>query len=205
MRAFKIMKNKILNFILMGPPASGKGTQAKLLLKKFKNYFYISTGQLFRKLVKEKTDTGQRIKHIVESGGLPFDDLATTLWMYEIAFNVKKNQGIVADGFPRRAQEAKDLDEFLKFLQRKDNTYFFLIEISEKEAFKRLAKGRFQNGGRRVKRADDEIEDIKRRFRLYRKRTIPAMNYFKKQGLLTRINGEQSIEKVFKDILKAIK
>jgi adenylate kinase len=191
-------KKKILNIILMGPPACGKGTQAKLLLKKYKNYFYISTGQLFRKLVKEKTHTGEKIKETLEKGGLIFDDLATTLWMYEIAFNVKKNQGIIADGFPRRIQEAKDLDEFLKFLDRKKNTKFFLIEISEKEACKRLKIGK--RG-----RADDEIGDIKRRFRLYRKRTIPALNYFKKQGFLIKINGEQTRENVFKDILKAIK
>jgi adenylate kinase len=179
----------------MGPPACGKGTQAKLLLKRFKGYYYISTGQLFRKLVKEKTHTGEKIKETLESGGLIFDDLATTLWMHEIAFNVKKNQGIIADGFPRRLQEAKNLDEFLKFLDRKKNTKFFLIEISEKEARKRLPK----RG-----RADDNPEDITRRFRIYRKRTIPAMNYFKKQGRLIKINGEQSIEDVFKDVLKAI-
>lgn len=190
------MKKGIKNFILIGPPGSGKGTQAKLLLKKFKNYYYISTGKLFRKLTEQKTDTGERIKSIVESGGLPFDDLATTLWMYEIAFNVKKNQGIVADGFPRRLQEAKDLDEFLKFLNRKENTKFFLLEISEKEALKRLPKRN---------RADDEIKDIKKRFRLYRKRTIPAINYLQKKCRLIKINGEQSIESVFKDILKAIK
>jgi adenylate kinase len=186
---------KILNIILMGPPASGKGTQAKFLLKKFKGYHYISTGQLFRKLIKEKTDTGLRIKNIVESGGLPFDDLATTLWMGDIAFNVKKNQGIIADGFPRRLQEAKDLDEFLKFLDRKKNTLFFLIEISEKEAYKRLPK----RG-----RADDEKKDIKKRFKLYRKRSIPALNYFKKQGMLIKINGEQSRQKVFEDIWRKI-
>ncbi len=191
-------KKKILNIVLMGPPACGKGTQAQLLLKKYKNYFYISTGQLFRKLVKEKTHTGEKIKETLESGGLIFDDLATTLWMYEIAFNVKKNQGIIADGFPRRVQEAKDLDEFLRFLERKKNTHFFLLDISEKEARKRIGIGK--RG-----RADDEIKDIKKRFRLYRKRSIPALNHFKKQGLLTKINGEQTIEKVFKDILKAIK
>lgn len=199
------MKNKILNFILIGSPASGKGTQAKLLLKKFKNYYYISSGQLFRKLSRKKTDVGERVKIVVESGGLPYDDLATTLWMYETAFNVKKNQGIVADGFPRRVQEARDLDDFLKFLERKENTLFFLIDISEKEAFNRLAKGRILKGGTKRRRADDEIKDIKRRFALYRKRTIPALNHFKKQGLLIRINGEQTRKKVFEDILKAIK
>lgn len=181
----------------MGPPACGKGTQAKLLLKKFKNSYYISTGQLFRELSRKKTDVGQRVKDVVESGGLPLDDLATTLWMHEITFNVKRNQRIIADGFPRRLQEAKDLDEFLKFLDRKKNTKFFLIEISEKEARKRIGIGR--RG-----RADDDPENITRRFRIYRKRTIPAMNYFKKQGRLIKINGEQAIEDVFKDILKAI-
>ncbi|MFZ5559622.1 MAG: adenylate kinase family protein [Patescibacteria group bacterium] len=191
----RVSKKKILNFVLIGPPGSGKGTQAKLLVKNFPNSFYVSSGQLFRKLSKEKTDVGQRIKTVVESGGLPFDDLATTLWMYEIAFKVKKNQGIVADGFPRRLQEAKDLDAFLEFLDRKRNTYFLLIDISEKEALKRLPK----RG-----RADDEIKDIKKRFRIYKKRTIPAINYFKKQGRLIKINGEQSIENVFKDILRAI-
>lgn len=195
---------KTLNIILMGPPASGKGTQAKLLLKKHKNYFYISTGQLFRNLIKKKTDAGERVKDIVESGGLPFDDLATTLWMYEIAFNVKSNQGVIADGFPRRLQEARDLDAFLKFLKRKKNTRIFLIEISEKEAIKRLALGRLEESGKRVKRMDDDIEDIKKRFRIYRKKTIPALDYFKKQGLLTKINGEQPIKDVFKDILKVI-
>lgn len=188
----------------MGPPASGKGTQAKLLLNKFKNYYYISTGQLFRRLLRRKTDTGERVKDIVESGGLPFDDLATSLWMHEIAFNVRSNQGIVADGFPRRIQEAKDLDDFLSFLERKENTYFFLIDISEKEAFKRLSGGRLLGSGKRRKRADDNPENIRRRFKVHRQRTIPAMNYFKNQGLLIEINGEQSIEKVFKDILKAI-
>jgi len=192
----KGFKNKVLNFILIGPPGSGKGTQAKLLLKKFPNSFYISTGQLFRKLVEQKTDTGQRIKKVLESGGLIFDDLATTLWMYEIAFNVDKNQGIIADGFPRRLQEAKDLDDFLRFLKRKENTQVFLIDISEKEALKRLPKR---------DRADDDVKDIKKRFKIYRQRTIPAINYLKKYFRLITINGEQSIENVFKDILKAIK
>ena len=190
------MKKGVKNFILIGPPGSGKGTQAKLLLKKFKNHYYISTGQLFRRLTQKKTDVGEKIKSVVESGGLPFDDLSTTLWMYDIAQNVKKNQGIIGDGFPRRLQEAIDVDEFLKFLERKNNTIFFLINISEKEALKRLPK----RG-----RVDDGARDINRRFALYRKRTIPANNYLKKKCRLIEINGEQLIENVFKDILKHIR
>ena len=190
------MKKGVKIFILIGPPGCGKGTQAKRLLRRFKGYHYISTGQLFRKLTKLNTDAGEKIKHTLESGGLVYDDLATTLWMYDIAFNVKKNQGIVADGFPRRLQEAVDLDEFLKFLNRKEKTLIFLIKISEKEALKRLPKRN---------RADDEAKDIKKRFALYRKRTIPAINYLKKHCNLVYINGEQSRTDVFKDILKNIK
>ena len=189
-----------MNFILIGPPGCGKGTQAKFLLKKFKNYHYVSSGQLFRKLSATETDAGERVKTVVESGGLPFDDLATTLWMHEIAFNVRKNQGIIADGFPRRLQEAKDLDAFLGFLKRKNNAIVFLIDISEKEVFKRLAKRKRINH-----RADDETRDIKTRIGLYRKRTIPAINYLKNRIKFVEINGEQSIENVFKDILKNIK
>src|SRR4030042_4564838 len=187
--------SKPKNFVIIGPPGSGKGTQAKLLLKKFPDAYYVSTGHLFRELSKEKTDVGERVKTVVESGGLPFDDLATTLWMYKIAFNVRKNQRILADGFPRRLQEAKDLDAFLNFLERKNNTLFLLLDISEKEALKRLPK----RG-----RADDDIKDIKKRFRIYRQRTIPAMDYLKKHCRLITINGEQSIKDVFRDILKAI-
>lgn len=184
------------NFILIGPPGCGKGTQAKRLLEYFKDAYYISTGKLFRELTKQKTDVGERIKSIVESGGLPFDDLATTLWMYDIAQNVKKNQAIIADGFPRRLQEAKDLDEFLKFLNRNKSTKFIFINISKKEALKRLPKRN---------RADDEAKDIKKRFALYRKRTVPAINYLKKHCNLVYIDGEQTRENVFKDILKAIR
>jgi adenylate kinase len=183
------------NFILIGPPGCGKGTQAKLLLERFKNFYYISTGKLFRKLSATKTDTGERVKKVVESGGLPFDDLATTLWMHEIAFNVEKKQGIIADGFPRRPQEAKDFDIFLRFLERKNTTLVFFINISEKEALRRLPK----RG-----RADDEVKDIKRRFRIYRGRTIPAINYLKNNFKFIEINGERPIEEVFKDILKHI-
>lgn len=188
--------SKPKNFILIGPPGCGKGTQAKRLLGKFKHYHYISTGRLFRQLTALKTDVGEKIKNVLESGGLVYDDLATTLWMYDIAQNVKKNQGIIGDGFPRRIQEAKDLDEFLKFLDRKKNTKFFLIDISEKEALKRLPKRN---------RPDDEIKEIKKRFALYRNRTMPAINYLKKHCKLIYINGEQSRADVFKDILKNIR
>jgi len=193
---------KILNFILIGPPGSGKGTQAKLLLKHFGNLYYISTGNLFRKLSATKSDAGKRVKKIVYSGGLPMDEIAITLWMHEIIFRIRENQGILGDGFPRRVSEAKGIDELLEFLERKRNTVFFLIYISEKESHKRLVRRVDAATGKEIKRADDEKRDIKLRWKLYRQRTIPAIKYLKKNCRLIKINGEQSIENVFKDILR---
>ena len=161
----------------------------------------------------------------MENGGLPFDALATTLWMHEIAFNMKENQGLMADGFPRRLDEAKNLDDFLKFLDRKENTYYILIDISREEAFNRLTKRRLCLGcgriipyfgdfiklkkcdecqGELVTRPDDKPEAINNRLDYYEERVVPIIDYWKEKGELIKINGEQSIEGTHEEILKAI-
>lgn len=216
---------KPLNFILIGRSGCGKGTQAKLLMKHFGNLFYIYTGDLFRDLAKADTDTGKRIKKIISEGGLPFDDLATSLWMYKAAYNVKENQGILFDGSPRRLQEAKNIDEFMEFLERKENTFNILLDISRQEGFNRLSKrrickkcgrlvpwvGKFKElkvcdecGGELIIRPDDTPEVINNRLDFYDKRVVEAVEYYRKQNRLVEINGEQSIKDVHKDILKAI-
>ncbi len=197
---------KPLNFILIGPPGSGKGTQAKLLLKKFKNLYYIYLGEIFRSLYKSNTDAGDKIKEIAEKGGLQPEELAIALWMHEITFNLRKGRGFLLDGSPRKVGEAKALFNFLKFLDKLKTTTLFLIDISEKESLKRLAQRVDAETGKAIKRKDDSPQKIKLRWRLYNKETVPAINYMKKHGCrVIRINGEQPIEKVFKDILKHIK
>jgi len=89
---------KPLNIIFLGLSGSGKGTQVGLLKEKLEDYWpmqIIVTGDFFRDLAKQDTDVGRRIKKIQEEGGLPFDDLATTGWMYKIAYTVKENEGIL--------------------------------------------------------------------------------------------------------------
>ncbi|MFH1129197.1 MAG: nucleoside monophosphate kinase [Patescibacteria group bacterium] len=220
-------KKKIYNFILLGPQGCGKGTQARLLLNKFKNLSYISSGDLFRKLSNQDSDAGKRVKKVVNSGGLPIDDIAITLWMHEILFNVKVRQGILLDGAPRRVSESKDLNELFDFLERKKNTIVFIIDISEEESIGRLTKrrmckkcgqiipwvGKYKElkrcdkcGGGLIKRIDDDIDGIKMRLKLYKEQTVPAINYLKeKKFKVTIINGEQSIENVFKDILNNVR
>lgn len=199
------MKKGVKNFILIGPPGSGKGTQAKLLLKKFKNHYYICLGEIFRKMFKLNTDVGNRIKKIGESGGLQPEEFAIDAWMHEISFHVKENQGFLLDGSPRKVDEAKSLCSFLKFLNRTKTTIVFLINISEKESYKRLANRIDAATGKAIKRADDNKKRIDLRWSLYKKDTILALNYIKKYCRLVKINGEQSIENVFKDILKHIR
>lgn len=199
------MKKGVKNFILIGPPGSGKGTQAKLLLKKFKQHYYVYPGEIFRKLFSLNTDAGNRIKKIGEKGDLQPEEFAITMWMHEISFHVKENQGFLLDGSPRKIGEAKSLYKFLKFLDRIKTTTIFLINISEKESYKRLTNRVDATTGKAIKRADDNKKKIDLRWELYRKDTVPALNYIKKYCRVVEINGEQPIVGVFEDILKAIK
>ncbi len=187
---------KPFNVILIGRSGSGKGTQGELLMKKFSHLYCLATGDLFRDLAKSESDTGKRIQKIFKEGGLPMDDLATTMWMHNLAYNLKEEQGLLADGFPRRFAEAKSLDAFLEFLERMNTSYFILIDISRKEASRRL-KARGRN--------DDTDEAIGGRMNYYEERVVEVVAYYKDRGRLTVINGEQSVEDVHKDILESIK
>lgn len=220
------MMSKPINISLTGRSGSGKGTQAKLLLEHLGNMFYLATGDLFRDLARQQTQTGKKIKEILAKGGLPFDDIAIALMLYEIAYKVKEDQGIVFDGVTRRLEEARVLDEFMKWLQRDENTFHILIDISREEAFNRLTKrrvckgcgrlipwlGEFKKlkvcdkcGGQLMQRADDTAEAINARLDFFDQRVLGVIEYYEKQGRLIRINGQQPIEDVFADILKALK
>lgn len=218
--------HKPINFVLIGRSGCGKGTQAKLLGEHFGNLCYIATGDLFRKLASQDTEVGHRTKALIEGGGLPFNDLATMLWMSAISYNLKEEQGFCLDGAPRRIEEAKALDAFLKYVERTESTMIILIDISRKEAFDRLTKrrickncgqlipwvGDYKNlevcdkcGGDLEERADDISQAIKNRLDYFDKDVSKVIKYFKKKKRLITIKGEQPIEKVFKDILAEVR
>lgn len=182
------------NFVFIGRSGSGKGTQCELLAKRFDNIWYISTGELFRKLAKANTVTSRKMEAILKEGGLPLDDLATTLWMHDIAFNVKEGQRFILDGAPRRLVEAQNLDRFLDFLGWRESTHYLLIDISREEAYKRMMK----RG-----RVDDTPEAINSRLDYFDKIVTETIEYYRSQKRLITINGEQSIEDVHQEILKA--
>ncbi|MDD5738394.1 MAG: nucleoside monophosphate kinase [Candidatus Pacebacteria bacterium] len=220
------MTHKPINFVLIGRSGCGKGTQAKLLQEHFGNLFYISTGKAFRKIAEYDTQVGHKIKELLNGGGLPFDDLATMLWMSDITYNLKEDQGFCLDGAPRRLEEAKALDSFLEYLERKESTMIILLDISRKEAFDRLTKrrickgcgalipwvGDYKNmevcdkcGGILEERADDVPQAIKNRLDYFDKDVSKVIKYFKKKKRLIVIKGEQPIEKVFSDILEEVR
>src|SRR3989344_8860183 len=188
--------DKPVNLIFFGRSGSGKGTQAELLAKHLGNTLHISTGDLMRDLAKQNTDAGRRIKKVLDEGGLPFDTMATTLWMHEMAYTLKDGQNLLCDGFPRRLDESRDLFEFLTWLERIDNTKVLVIEISRKEAMKRLLLRA---------RDDDDKDAISKRLDWYEDRVVPAINFFKDKRLVVEINGEQTIEEVFNEILEKIR
>ncbi|TSC80819.1 MAG: adenylate kinase [Parcubacteria group bacterium Gr01-1014_29] len=190
---------KPLNVVFIGVSGSGKGTQVELLvgvLNLRQKTKIISSGDLFRDLQEHDTDTAHRVREILQKGGLPYDDLATALWMHEIAYTVKEDEGIVFDGAPRRVQEAKNIDSFFTFLDRLDMLRILHLNASPEEVTRRLLK----RG-----RVDDNEPAIAGRIAYFKEKVLPATLYYQEQNRLIEINGEQSVEKVHKDIVKALK
>lgn len=219
------MKNQIV--IFLGKSGSGKGTQAKLLQKKF-GLDYIGSGDLLRARGKKKDFTGKKIAKILFKGNLIPMPAIFKLWIDKVEKlkNKKKLKGFIMDGNPRRITEAYLIDEALEFYEWDKNVKILLIHISNKEAIWRLTKRRickkckkiipFVGQFRKIKRcpkcnsqligrSDDTIKAVKNRLKWFKTEVQPIINYYRKTGRLIKVNGEQSIEDVFKDILKAIK
>jgi adenylate kinase len=213
------------SFALIGRSGCGKGTQANLLKNHFGNLFRISTGDMLRNLAKLDTSAGKSAKKILESGGLIPDFMIIGLWMRELCLNLKDDQGILFDGALRRLIEAEQADAFLDFVGKKDKFFPILLDISREEAFDRLTKrrlckncgkiipwvGEYKNmekcdscGGELENRKDDKPESINNRLDFFDTEVMQVINYYKKNNRLITVNGEQSIENVFKDILQAI-
>jgi len=216
---------KILNITLIGPQGSGKGTQAQLLAKKF-NLAIIEIGGSLREIAKKRTPLGRKVDEIINRKGRMVPVPLMMKVAKEKIENIPSSRGIVFDGTPRRLAEIKPLEQILARLGRR-LTHIFFVEISRNETIKRLSKRRAcekcQNlfilgqtishqakkcpkcGGKIYQRPDDQPAAIEERLRLYQKKTEPVLKYYQRRGRLIRINGEQPIEKVFKDIVRRIK
>jgi len=206
-----------MNILIFGPQASGKGTQAHILAEKL-GLFYLSTGDLFRKLSEKDSE----VKKIVEKGALPSDELAFSLLKRFIKNEHNSYQNIIFDGFPRNVNQYLMLKKWLCENNSKID-YAILLDISDKEAVRRMSARRVCSncrkifnlitnppkdpevcdkcGGKLVQRKDDKLEAIERRLSLYRNVTKPLVAVFKKEGILKKVNGEQSIEDISRELL----
>lgn len=183
-----------MNFIILGPQGSGKGTQAKLLAEKF-SLNHISSGELLRREADSHSDKGKIITDLLTKGSLvPFD---TVLEVLEPAIKATKN-GFIIDGTPRDIRQAEHLDWFLDQIGQKIDQVIYL-SLPREESLKRLLKrAAIEN------RSDDTPESITRRLDIYEKETIPVIDYYRQKNILTEIDGIPDIDTIHKDILQKL-
>jgi adenylate kinase len=180
-----------LQIILLGPPGSGKGTQASFISAAL-SIPHLSTGDMLRSAVSSKSEIGLKAKEIMENGGLVSDEIVLSIVKERISNNDSK-KGFILDGFPRTINQAEGLDLLLNKSQKID--FVLRIKVDQEDIIKRLiARGR----------SDDKPEIIKNRFKSYNSETQPLIPFYEERQILFNIDGMQEIEKVFADIKKVI-
>lgn len=187
----------MLNLVLFGPPGAGKGTQSKNIIHHFK-LIHLSTGDIFRSNMSNKTALGKLAKSYIDKGQLVPDEVTINMLEAEVEKHPSA-EGFIFDGFPRTTPQAEALD---KFLQAKGEEIWGMIalDVPEEELKERLRKRAIDSG--RSDDADPEI--IANRIAVYNNETAPLKKYYKNQGKLHLINGLGEIEKITQDIINAV-
>lgn len=183
-----------MNLIFLGPPGSGKGTQAKLLAEKY-NLLHISTGQLLRDEVKKDTDKAKAIKSYLDKGQfVPFDTILEL--MEEKILNA--SQGFILDGAPRNLSQAQHLDWFFDKNDIQIKKVIFL-SLTDQESTQRLLKrAKSQN------RSDDSPQVIKNRLKEYHRQTKPVVEFYQDKDLLLKIDASPDIQTIHQTIVKKL-
>ncbi len=181
-----------MNIIIFGPPGAGKGTQSKFIVNKY-NLHQLSTGDLLREEIKNKTELGSKISSIINSGELVSDTIVTNLIEKFISNNDYKNK-IIFDGYPRNLTQAKNLDELLKKYDQKVDIVLKL-SVSLNTVKKRILERQAQEN-----RADDSEQIAIKRYKTYEKSSEPVLDHYKKLNLVKVVNGEAAISKINTEI-----
>ena len=177
-----------MNLILFGPPAAGKGTQAKKLVSE-RGYIQLSTGDMLRAARTSGTELGKRVAGIMDSGALVSDEIVIALIEEQLDRNPKA-PGFIFDGFPRTIPQAEALDASLAGRGKKVDSVIRL-KVDEDALLARVTK-RFEAEGR----ADDNPEAFKKRLAAYNAQTAPLLPKYRGEGKLTEIDGMASVETV---------
>lgn len=176
-----------MHIIVFGPPGAGKGTQAKKIAAHF-NLPHLSTGDIFRENIKNKTPLGIKVQSILSSGELVPDETVVELITDELD-KPEYKEGVILDGFPRTVTQAESLDDYFEKSGKKIDA-FITLAVPEKELVKRILS-------RGEGRSDDTPEKVKNRLGVYKNETEPVLSYYKEQNLVEVINGVGSIDAIF--------
>ena len=187
----------MFNLILFGPPGSGKGTQSDRLVEKY-GLIHLSTGNLLREEIANKTPLGKEAKRFIDHGQLVPDEVVIA--MVGSFFDKHKDaNGFLFDGFPRTVAQAQALDKLMS-LKKTDIAIVLALDVTEAELINRLL-----NRGKTSGRSDDSDETvIKKRFSVYTSETSPVADYYKKAKKFKAIQGEGSVDEINAALRQAI-
>ena len=186
----------MMNIILFGPPAAGKGTQAKILVEQ-RNLIQLSTGDMLRAARKSGTDLGKKVAGIMDRGDLVSDEIVVALIEEQLDLH-KDAAGFIFDGFPRTVAQAESLDSALATRKMKVDRVVRL-RVDDAALLERVTK-RFEDQGRK----DDNPESFKTRLNNYNNQTAPLLPYYTEQGKLSEVEGMATIETVAASIKRIL-
>ncbi len=181
-----------MNIVIFGPPGAGKGTQSNYIEKKFQLH-QLSTGELLRKEINDKTNLGQEISSIINSGNLVSDHIVSDLIEKYISNTIYQNR-LIFDGYPRNLNQANNLNSLLNRYNQKISMVLKL-SVSLETIKKRISERKTLE-----KRLDDNEEIAIKRFITYEKNINPVINFYKETNLLRVVNGEASISEISDEI-----
>ena len=212
-----------MKILLLGPPGGGKGTQAKYLIKRL-NIPQISTGDMLREHVNNKTDLGLKAKEYMSAGALVPDEVILGMMKGRLV-DKDCNNGYILDGFPRTIPQAEGLDLLLEELDQKIDL-IIVIKVKDDNIVERMggrrvhpSSGRIyhikynppknegkddQTGEELIIRDDDQENTVRKRLEIYHKETSPLIEYYKSRSRVCHIDGEQSIDQVSQSIDKIL-
>jgi adenylate kinase len=187
-----------VRLILLGPPGAGKGTQAKLLVEAF-GIPQLSTGDILRSAIAQKTPMGLAAKEIMDRGDLVSDEIVNGIVSERLDQDDCK-PGFILDGFPRTIPQAQALDQMLA---DKGMALNAVVEMkAEPDELVRRIVNRARESG--AARGDDNIEVVRKRLDVYREQTAPLVDYYRRRGLLKTVDGMQAVEQVTAAIREAV-
>ena len=185
-----------MNVVIFGPPGAGKGTQAQNIVKKF-NLIQVSTGDLLRNEIKNKSEIGKEIEEIISKGDFATDDIVNKL-IANIIFDPQKKNKLIFDGYPRSLSQAKNLDILLENSKQKINFIFFL-NVNKDTIIKRIERRKILE-----KRSDDNLNTILKRYDTYMETTRPVLDFYSSRSYFYEIDGSEKIEVISSKIEQII-